>query len=299
MLKGNDILGKPVIAYGQYQQLAAVEDYIFDHNTNQLLAFVIDKPGWRRAARIVPWSGIQSLTADAVIVWSRNMIVIAEQLYRVKQVLLRDNLTKGMPIITHDGRHLGIMTDVYLNEHTGTVLGYEVKGGLYADETYDCGFVPAPQTLRIHKNAAYVPSQTARRMEEHGHTVLVAPPSPVQALVRNRSLAFAHITLLSSAAKLSGTRPIVCSARSIDLDAELRLVQPPINSSRCDQFMMSALLGNTRFVDHDDAIGVANRGQSMGDDERRSSLRKLGEGRLDCPLCFGIERRSRFIQNKD
>ena len=31
-------------------------------------------------------------------------------------------------------------------------------------------------------------------------------------------------------------------------------MQPPINSSRCDQFMMSALLGNTRFVDHDDAI---------------------------------------------
>ncbi len=184
MLKGSDIVGKPIITYAQYSGIGSVEDVIFDHNTNQVLAFVVDRPGWHKAARIIPWSGIQSVSPDSVIVWSKNMIVIAEQLYRVKQVLGRSNLTKGMPIITQDGRHLGIMTDIYFSQHIGTVIGYEVKGGLYADEVTNCGFVPAPLTLHIYQNAAYVPSNIVRQMEERGQPVLIAPPSIQQTLGR-------------------------------------------------------------------------------------------------------------------
>ena len=184
MLKGSDIVGQPIITYGQYSGIASVSDVIFDHHTNQVLAFVADQPGWHRAARIIPWSGIQSVSPDSVIVWSKNMIVVAEQLYRIKQVLGRSNLTKGMPIITQDGRHLGIMTDIYFSQHIGTVIGYEVKGGLYADEVTNCGFVPAPPTLHVYQNAAYVPSHTARLMEERVQPVLIAPPSIHQTLGR-------------------------------------------------------------------------------------------------------------------
>ncbi|MBI5668545.1 MAG: PRC-barrel domain-containing protein [Chloroflexi bacterium] len=159
------MIGKSVYLYGKSTPLTTVADLIFDYLTNQVLAFVIDKPGWRSQARIIPWSGIQSVNASGVTAWSKNMVVLAEHLYRVKQVLERPNLTKGMPIITETGWHLGVMTDVYFSEMTGTLLGYEVKGGIFAtDEGYS--YVPAPATLRIHGNAAYVPSQIVRQMEE-------------------------------------------------------------------------------------------------------------------------------------
>lgn len=166
MLKGNDLIGKPIFHYGKSSPMGSIADLIFDHTTGQVLAFVMDKPGWHSKANIIPWSGIQSVTAGGVTAWSKNMVVQAKHLYRVKQVLERQNFTKGMSIITEDGWHLGVMTDVYFSEKTGTITGYEVKGGIFAVNDSGYGFVPVPPGLRVHKNAAYVTRRILRQMEE-------------------------------------------------------------------------------------------------------------------------------------
>lgn len=165
MLKGNDLIGQPVLHYGKDIRLGVVTDLIFDYLTNQMLAFVLDKPGWRAKAQIIPWSGIQSVRAGKITAWSKNMIVQADRLYRVKQVLERPNLFKGMPVITDNGWHLGVMIDLYLNEPGGTIAGYEVKGGAFATDG-GTGFIPAPTALRVHQNAAYVPKQIIRQIAE-------------------------------------------------------------------------------------------------------------------------------------
>ncbi len=166
MRKGIDVIGLPVYTRSQGKEQEAVRDLIFDHQNNRILALVLDEGGWLRSARVVRWADVRSIGPDAVIIPSEDVIVPAEETNEVHDVLDEGNVLKGTQILTTDGKDLGAMTDVYFNEETGTLVGYEVSGGLFADATTGRSFVPAPLTLTIGEDAAFVPPATALLMEE-------------------------------------------------------------------------------------------------------------------------------------
>ena len=59
------------------------------------------------------------------------------------------------------------MVDLYLDEHTGRIEGCEVSGGLFAGAYSGRSFVPALQTLKIDRDVAFVPAETAQFMAEN------------------------------------------------------------------------------------------------------------------------------------
>lgn len=97
---------------------------------------------------------------------SKESVVIANTEPAIKGVLEHKNVLKGTKIMTTDGRDLGTMVDLYFDEQTGAVEGYEASGGLFGDAATGRSFVPAPQTLKIGQDVAFVPPETADMMEE-------------------------------------------------------------------------------------------------------------------------------------
>lgn len=174
MRKGSDLIGKPVVAFDSGEQLYRIHDLIFDQNSNQLLGFLVDEGGWFSSAKVVPLQNVQTIGPDAVIVPARNTVVNAEQVPQIKQILERKNVLKGTKIMTTDGRDLGTMVDLYFDEHTGAVEGYEASGGVFADAYSGRSFVPAPQTLKIGEDVAFVPPEIAAMMEEQNGGIKAA-----------------------------------------------------------------------------------------------------------------------------
>jgi uncharacterized protein YrrD len=166
MRKGSDIIGKPIVAYDSGDRFSRVKDLIFDQDSNQLLALLISEEGWFSDTLIIPFQSIQAIGSDAVIVPSEDAVIRAKQLPEAKQILGRNNILKGTHIMTTDGRDLGSMVDLYFDEQTGVIEGYEVSGGLFADAYSGRSFVPAPHTLKIGEHVAFVPSEIADLMEE-------------------------------------------------------------------------------------------------------------------------------------
>ena len=166
MRKGSDILGKPIVAYDSGNKFSRVKDLLFDQDSNQLLALLISEGGWFSDTLIIPFQGIQAIGSDAVIVPSEDAVMKARKLPEAQQILKRNNILKGTHIITTDGRDLGGMVDLYFDEQTGVIEGYEVSGGLFADAYSGRSFVPAPHTLKIGEHVAFVPSEVADLMEE-------------------------------------------------------------------------------------------------------------------------------------
>lgn len=166
MRKGRDIIGKPVVSYDAGEKFDRIQDLIFDQNSNRLLGFLLDEAGWFKEARVLPLVEIQAIGADAVIVPSKNVIVRGSDITPISAILEHNTILKGTRIMTTDGRDLGTLIDLYFDERTGTIEGYEASGGLFADVYSGRSFVPALQTLKIGKHVAFVPSQTAELMEE-------------------------------------------------------------------------------------------------------------------------------------
>ena len=60
-----------------------------------------------------------------------------------------------------------------------------------------------------------------------------------------------------------------------------------------------AFLDNLAFAQDDDAVGAADGGQAVGDDDGSSALHQPFQGLLDQHFCLSIDRGSGLIQDQD
>jgi uncharacterized protein YrrD len=166
MRKGSDVLGNPVVAFDTGDRLTTIKDLIFDQKENQLLGFVVDEGGWFSEAEVLPLKEIQAIGPDAIVIQSKEAVVRATRIPQIKGVLERNNVMKGTKLMTTDGQDLGTLVDLFFDEESGQLEGYEVSGGLFADAYSGRTFVPAPKTLKIGEDVAFVPPETATLMQE-------------------------------------------------------------------------------------------------------------------------------------
>ncbi len=169
MIKGTELIGLPVVAYDTGEEIKKVKDLIFDKSSN-FLGFLVDENPLLRTAQILPLHGIKIIGTDAIIASSQSVIVKADRVPEVREVLKRNLVLNGTKILTEEGRDLGTITDLYFDKQTGAIAGYEVVGGLFANTYSRLSFVPAPHNLKIGDDVAFVPRDIERMMTERVET---------------------------------------------------------------------------------------------------------------------------------
>ena len=70
---------------------------------------------------------------------------------------------------------------------------------------------------------------------------------------------------------------------------KLHFVKFTILSIKGHEFLMCALLDNPTLYNHDDAISIANGGESVGDDEGRATLHQVLKGLLNSHFRLSIQ----------
>src|SRR5258708_29334014 len=75
-------------------------------------------------------------------------------------------------------------------------------------------------------------------------------------------------------------------------------MQPLVNSSARDQFLMSSDFGYFPVLQHHNFVGAPDRGEAMRDDDDGAMLHQILQSGLDQTLGFGIQVRGRFVENK-
>lgn len=165
MRKGTDIIGKDVVAVDTGEKVQTISDLVFDQNSNQLLGFLVDEGGWFSEAKVLPLQNVQSIGPDAILIADRAGIVEAPRVPAMHMILQRNNILKGTKVLTTDGRDLGTLADLYFDEYSGQVEGYDVSGGIFADAYTGRSFIPATHTLKIGQDAAFVPPEVAALMQ--------------------------------------------------------------------------------------------------------------------------------------
>ncbi|MEH2290727.1 MAG: PRC-barrel domain-containing protein [Nostoc sp.] len=166
MRKGSDVIDKVVVTSDKGKKIQRVIDLIFDHKRNQLLGFLVEEKGLFRDAKVIPLQEVQAIGSDAIIVKSKESVVKAHRVPAIKEILHQNIVLRGTRILTTEGLYLGGLVDLFFDEHSGLVEGYEVSGGVFADAYSGRSFVPAPEALTIGDDVAFVPPETAQMMEE-------------------------------------------------------------------------------------------------------------------------------------
>jgi uncharacterized protein YrrD len=167
MRKGKDLLGLSIVGEQDGCILGTVRDLLFDHDTDQLLAFVLAESGLFGLvdAQIVPWPQVRNIAGDVILVRneaSRRDLHDAPQLLSVAR---RETVLSGTQVLSHEGRQLGTLADMFIDEASGRVVGYEVSGGFIADTLHGKRFLSAPPGLSIGTDAAIANADAVSRLD--------------------------------------------------------------------------------------------------------------------------------------
>jgi uncharacterized protein YrrD len=115
---------------------------------------------------VISFRDLEAVGPDALIVKSAGVVRGRDEAPEMRPVLDRGNVLMGTRIMTTDGRDLGKMTDIFFDEKTGVLEGYEVSGGMFADAYTGRSFVPAPKTVKIGQDVAFVEPEVLHLMQE-------------------------------------------------------------------------------------------------------------------------------------
>jgi uncharacterized protein YrrD len=201
--KGKDIIGKPIIAYDTGEKIANIIDLIFDQNDNKLLGFLTQESSLFNDAKVLPLGLVKAIGVDAVIIPAREAIAPSRNYELIHKILDNNNVLNGTRIMTTDGRNLGRLVDLYFDENTGEIEGYDTSGGLFADAYSGRSFVPAPKTIKIGRDIAFVPIETIALMEEQVGGIKAALQTAGEKIQTSAQVAGERI---QSTAKVAGER---------------------------------------------------------------------------------------------
>lgn len=77
---------------------------------------------------------MQASGLDAMVVYSKDSVVGAHHIPAIEEILRHNNVLRGTKILTTAGLDLGELVDLFFDEHSGLVEGYEVSGGVFASD---------------------------------------------------------------------------------------------------------------------------------------------------------------------
>ena len=133
MLKGRKILSLPVVTSDAGKQIGEVKDIIYDPTQNKILGYLVEIGGWLRDGKGFLHSDLLRREDDCLVVENESVIRKIGSIPELKQVLDEKRDIRGLRVERDDGRHIGVIRDLVLDEETGEITGYEVSDGVIQD----------------------------------------------------------------------------------------------------------------------------------------------------------------------
>lgn len=182
MLKGKSVIGKEILALDSGSKLDTVKDVVVDPEGRWVVALVVDEGGLMSSSRVAPIDEVASFGQDAVIVRSEASIVAISDRAELRAAVESNEKVLGKKVFTTDGNDQGAIGDIYFDEQTGAVVGYEVSGGLLGDASKGTSYLATDEITTMGDDVIYVEPFTAHvlgaqvgglqgRLEEAGSTL--------------------------------------------------------------------------------------------------------------------------------
>lgn len=167
MRKASTLLNLSIVGQQDGKNLGVVKDLFFDHDTDQLLGLVVSEKDLFGLidAQIVPWREVQSVTGDVVLVNNEHSRMKLKDDTNAHEMAHRETVLSGTQVLSQEGKKIGTLADMFIDETTGQVVGYEVSGGFFSDSLRGKKFLPAPPGLSVGKDAAIATPQAEAQIK--------------------------------------------------------------------------------------------------------------------------------------
>lgn len=133
MLKGREILSLPVITLDDRKEIGEVKDIIYNPLDSKILGYLVDAGGWLTEARGFPQSELIKIEDDCLVIKNESVIKKISQITEIKNAINAKADIRGFKVECQDGRCIGVIQDLLLDENSWQITGYEISDGVIQD----------------------------------------------------------------------------------------------------------------------------------------------------------------------
>jgi uncharacterized protein YrrD len=165
MRKGKTVIGQSVVSFEDGRKVDTVKDLVIGGESDTIVALLVDEGGLLSSSRIVPIEAVKSFGRDAVVISDANVVATASSDREVKNILNRKDQLLGKRVLTDKGDSLGSIADMYFEENTGRIDGFEVSGGLVGDIARGTSYLAVNDIERMGPDVIFVRPETGDALE--------------------------------------------------------------------------------------------------------------------------------------
>lgn len=164
MRRVSEYLGKSIVSADTGEKIGTVADVLVDPQRGQIVGVVVGG-GLLASEQVLPYSEVQVMGGDAVIAKSGQHVLGAREWRETGNDAARSNTYKNKRVITTGGRDLGAVRDVYVDDQTGVVEGYDVAGPAFTRMVERRSVLPRSADVTVGPDAIIVGEDAARQFE--------------------------------------------------------------------------------------------------------------------------------------
>jgi uncharacterized protein YrrD len=165
MRKGKTVVGQHLLSLNDGRRIDSVKDLVISAGNDAIVALVVDEGGLLSSSKVVPLENVSSFGKHAVVIDDSSAIVSASADPDTKAILDRKDSLLGKKVYTDHGQQMGTISDMYFDETSGRILGFEVSGGIFGDIARGTSYLPVEDVERIGPDVIFVRPSTGEALE--------------------------------------------------------------------------------------------------------------------------------------
>ncbi len=160
MIRGRALIGMPVFSLDQGKEVGELKNLIFDPVQRRVIGLILREGGLFRRPEILPYEEIEAIGPDAVVLRRQPEEATVTSRISDQDVKESFNLT-GRKVLSEEGHNLGTIYDLYINEGTGEVFGFELTQGIFRDTSTGKRYVAYDHIRNIGEDAVIIDAEGA------------------------------------------------------------------------------------------------------------------------------------------
>ena len=161
MRKGRTVIGQDVYSLADGRRVHSVKDLLVSDDHDTIVALLVDEGGLLGTSTIVPIEAVHRFGPHAVMIEDATSVIPASADTRVAATLDRKASLLGTVVVTTEGERVGKIGDMYFDEVSGAILGYEVSGGTVGDVMRGTSWLPRASVSVIGPDAVIATPEAA------------------------------------------------------------------------------------------------------------------------------------------
>src|SRR5919106_50801 len=165
MRKGKHVIGQPVLSFEDGRRVDTVKNLLISEDNESIVALLVDEGGLLSSSRVVPLENVKSFGRDGVVIETSANVVAASSDPETKAIIQRREALLGKRVMTDDGQSLGAISDLYFEDKSGRIAGFEVSSGVFGDMARGTSYLGVEQIERLGPDIVFVRPDTGENLQ--------------------------------------------------------------------------------------------------------------------------------------